>query len=316
MCNLQLNNLVDGINSVPLTITEWQALSLIYKFNLELQAKGKEDDFKYIGNVGTLDLEIKYKHSQYSLVVRGSLPKYCFGENVSNLSWAGLEMVKGDINSQLHLDAVWINKGKIKAVEQLHYPSFPLCRVELKADVEVGTDFPYLPSFLKTNLIQHKGKPFNCEDGLVFKCVHENYFLKVYIKGEGLIRFEIVLLTRELRKYKINTSLDLNAVKLKPVAERFKKEFSEIIFGDGINLFLADELTKREDLLLTRLSSLWRNNCYSDTIEKLPLKESFKYKQRMYRLRNECKMILANKGHGYKKYLLEGLNRSVDSCFS
>lgn len=306
---------VDAINCEASEISEDHATSLIINHGLELQARGKEYDFKYVGTIKNLVTEIIYKRNQYNLEIRGALSKFLNGENVTPISWEQVNEICKGINDILHIDGGVIGKSSFIPISQLDFSAFVLSRLELKVDLEVDVDMPYMERFLKVNLIQHKNKPFTCEDGLTFQCKHEHYHLKVYCKGENLLRMEMVFLTRELKKYKIRTPSDLTKEKLFPLGERMKKEFSEVIMGDGINLFLADNLTKKEEMLLLRYTNQWRYNCYSETLKSGGQINSRKYKKRMTRLRTSCIKIFNKKGSGIKKNLIETLINQIDQSF-
>lgn len=306
---------IDAGNFTKNGITEDHATSLITNLGLELQARGKEYDFRYVGNIKNLVAEILHKRNEYSLELRGSFAKFLYGENTTPITWEQVNQIINSLNEILHIDGAVIKKSKFIPISQLNFSSFLLNRLELKVDLEIGVDMPYMQSFLKTNLIQHKNKPFTCEDGLTFQCRHEHYILKCYPKGENLLRFEMVFLTRELKKYKIRTPSDLTKEKLFPMGERFKKEFSEVIIGDGINLFLPDNLTKKEELIVLRYTNNWRFNCYSETLKTASQRDNIKYRKRMTRLRNSCIEIFNRKGSGIKKTLIEGLINQIDLSF-
>lgn len=309
-------SLLDGANCIENGISEDHATSLINNLKLELQARGKEYDFKYVGNIKNLITEVVYKKNQYNLEIRGAFSKFLNGENVTPITWEQVNEIINKVNEILRIDVSKIHKSTFIPVRQLDFSSFLLSRLELKVDIEVGVDMPYMQRFLKTNLIQHKNKPFTCEDGLTYQCKHEHYHMKVYCKGENLLRMEMVFLTRELKKYKIRTPSDLTKEKLFPMGERMKKEFSEVIMGDGINLFLADDLTKKEEVLLLRYTNQWRHNCYSETLKSIGQTDSRKYKKRMARLKTSCLRIFNQKGSGIRRNLIEALDNQIDQSFS
>lgn len=311
---MQLNSIVDGINSCS-ELDQEQAMSIIRNFDLERLPKSEEDKFRYIGKINNLVVEIHFKQNQFFLIIRGSLPKYFHGENKSELSWKELEDVKFNINDHLNIYASLLIKSKFIRIDQLDFFSFPLKKVEFKVDIEIGVDLIYMKRFLETNLIQHKGKQITCDDGLTFNILHEHYYIKIYAKDENVLRFELVLLTRELKKYKILTPADLTMVKLEPVAKRMKIEFAEIIFGNGINIFTGNDLSKEEELALLKFTNPWRCKCYKETLQISNPNELAKYKKSNYRLKIKCTKIFEEKGNGLNKILLDSLNQKIDSCF-
>lgn len=74
---------IDAGNFFKNGITEDHATSLINNLGLELQARGKEYDFRYVGNIKNLVTEITHKRNQYNLVIRGAFAKFLNGENVT-----------------------------------------------------------------------------------------------------------------------------------------------------------------------------------------------------------------------------------------
>lgn len=313
---LQNISVIDGGNFTKSGISESHATSLITNLGLELQARGKEYDFRYVGNIQNLIVEIVYKRNEYNLEIRGAFAKFLYGENATPITWEQLNEIINSMNKIFHIDGGIIRKSKFIPSSQIDFSSFLLNRLELKVDLEIGVDRTYMNRFLKANLIQHKNKPFTCEDGLTFQCKHEHYYIKVYWKEENLLRLEMVFLTRELKKYKIRTPSDLTKEKLFPMGERMKKEFAQVIMGDSINLFLADNLTKKEELLLLRYTNQWRYNCYSETLKSVDQTDSRKYKRRMDRLKKNCFRIFEEKGSGIKKNLIEALIHQIDQSFS
>lgn len=309
------NSLIDGVNAEKLGITEDHATSLINSLGLELQARGKEYDFRYVGNVRNLIAEIVYRKNEYNLEIRGAFAKFLYGENSTPITWGQVNEIINILNEILNIDGGEFNKSKFIPISQLNFASFFINRLELKVDIEIGVDMPYMQRFLRTNLIQHKNKPFTCDDGLTFQCRHEHYFLKCYPKGENLLRLEMVFLSRELKKYRIRTPSDLTKEKLRPMGERMKKEFAEVIMGDGINLFLPDNLTRKEELIVLRYTNNWRFNCYSETIKNASQRDNSRYRKRMTRLRNSCIEIFHRKGSGIKKTLIEELINQIDLSF-
>lgn len=310
MSNLQ-NSLVDGVNSIHIPIKEWQAASLILNFNLQYvptQNSG-EMNFLYSGNIKNMTMDVRYKN-KFTMRLRGSLQKFEHGNNSMGLSWVELDEVKKNIGRWLHIDGVLVENTKIRSIQPL---SMSLSRVELGLNMEVGIDD--LHGFLAINLIQHKKVPFTISDGLVYACKHENYYLKLYPKGQNLLRVEMVFLTNELRKYKVVGLEDLTKEKIRPMASRLKKEFSEIVFGDGIDIHLVRDISKKEELCLLKYTNGWRNNKYLEDLQRASLKEGKRYKQRMYRLKKKCKQIFVERGAGYTKILVDTFNQQIDSCF-
>jgi len=305
--------MVDGINA-KIPIKEYQALHLISLFDLQYAhtQRSSETKFKYIGEFKNLILEIKFDMHEYMLIVRGSLHKYFHNTNNSDFVWSELDQVITDIFSNFKMNmAVISHKDQVNKIKQL---SFPLSKAEVGVIIEIGIDD--LHSFLNNNLIQHKKEPFRCEDGLVFKCEHKNYYLKLYPKGKNLLRVEIVLLSSELRKYKIFTLSDLTKDKIRPIAERLKKEISEIVFADGINIHTAQNLTKAEEIKLLRFTSEWRNKQFLMDKERSSIRERRNAFQRMWRLSKASKQIFESKSCGYKRMIVELVDQKVDELLT
>lgn len=81
-------SLIDGVNAEKLGITEDQATSIITNLKLELQARGREYDFRYVGDISNLKAEVVYKRNQYNLEIRGAFSKFLNGENVTPITWS------------------------------------------------------------------------------------------------------------------------------------------------------------------------------------------------------------------------------------
>lgn len=305
--------MIDGIN-VKINVNEYQALHLIFLFDLKYAhtQRSSETKFKFIGEFRNLIIEIKYSEFNYTLIVRGSLHKYYHDANNSNFVWCELDYVIKDIFSNFEMNmAVFSKKNKATKIKQL---TFPLNKVELGVIIEIGIDD--LHSFLDINLIQHKKEPFRNEDDLVFTCYHKNYYLKLYPKGQNLIRVEMVFLSIELRKYKIFTLSDLTKDKIRPMAERLKSEMSEIIFADGINIHNIQNLSKAEEVKLLRFTSEWRNKQFTLDNKNAGKRNRKNSAQRMWRLGKVSKQIFESKGIGYKKIFTDLVNQKVDELLS
>jgi hypothetical protein len=306
--------MIDGIN-ICIIILEWLALHLIYRFDLVYTHTpySTEKNFKYIGTVRSLFFEIRYKDGQYILTCRGSLHKfYHQGNNDGDFFFNELHEVIGDVYSLFNIKAASISsEWQIKQEKQI-----PLLvnKVEVGVNLTVGID--HIADFLRVNLIQHKKKSFELKNDLVHVCEHKNYYLKVYPKGENLLRVEIVFLTNELRKFKVKNLSDLTPGTIKLMTDRLKKEFSQIIWGDGIEIHKENHLTKRELLLLLKFTNTWRNNKYTEDLRKADPRQRKNMKQRMWWLGVENKKIFDAKGAGYKKELVSLLDKKLDSFYN
>ncbi len=301
---------VDGINAI-IGINQSQAIHLILLFDLKYshRLRSSETNFLFIGEIDHLIIEVKFKHDEYTLTLRGSLHKNYHKSNSGDFLYPELQTVTNRIYELFRMDSIEVYpNGKIKAIDQL---KFLLNRSEVGINILVGID--NLHDFLDINLLQHKRKKFTCDDGLVFTCKHENYHLKIYPKDDNLLRIEIVLFTRELKKYKIFTLADLTKEKIIPILQRLKLEFSEIQFSDGIDIYSCNDITGKEELKLLRHTSDWRNKQYLINTKVGTKKERKNLRQQIWRLGTDSKKILETKGKGYKKVLVDAVNQKIDS---
>ena len=302
---------IDGISSVTVPLSENIALSLIR--NLEMESANDntttETNFNYFKKLKSLLIKIKYKQPEkFSLIVTGSLHKYFHGRNNNDFFEYQLELVKKEIFQYLEMDIAEIANCIIKPIPSL---VLPLRKVEVGINIEIVIDD--ISAFLKNNLQLHKKEPFITDDNYIFTCRHEHYYLKIYNKGNNLLRFEMVFLTRELKKYNILCLSDLTKDKIVPMLERLKTEAAEILFSDGVNLHTQEGITKSENLKLLQVSSAWRNNDFKNDKKNAEPRQRKNMNQRMWRLGVLTKRILTEKGAGYKKIFVDAVNDKVDS---
>lgn len=272
-----------------------------------------QTEFLYTGIFNGLIIELTYSETKnkigYWLTIRGSLHKFFFGDNACDFTLINVESAISKLTEILKWDKKLISeKGKIiSCCEQINLSLF---KCEFGINFWVGID--NIEEFLSRQLIQHKKTPFVSENG-IFMCKHENYYLKIYKKAENLIRVEIVLLSKELKKYKIFKLTDIVPKKCIPIMIRFKKDISEILFSDGVNLHTCVDLTKKEELILLRDTSLWRKNDYDADIKSMKGKKGIKnLYQKRFRLQKNRKEIMNYKGKGYYTDFVKLAHEKID----
>ena len=326
---------VVNIDGITITIPILQSQVLQLKSNLNFKDAydqySSETNFKYLLKLSdfnvknSLILSIKHnKETGYNLIITGSLHKYYHGKN-SNLFYENeLEAVIKSIENALSMKIAYVHPDMnskrtnsslfsefvFKPVKQI---SLRLSKVELAINIETGMDDVY--SYLKDNLIQHKRKRFTCDDGLVFRCKHDDYVIKLYEKEKGILRYEIVFFTKELRRCDIYNLPDLIHHNIQKLAVRLKKEAREIIFADGIDIYTAEGLTKKEEIKLLRFTNEWYQDAYLFNKSREVGRKKKNMIQKMYRIGVGSKNILAEKGAGYKDEFVKLVNQKVDELF-
>lgn len=306
---------VDGITLLSKNITECQALSLIVSLELEHSLKPFTDEvkFDYSGriknNETAFEVNLKRRDDEYLLVINGSAHKFYHDRNDNDFKESEFLDVKNRLLSSLEQEIY-------QADQNLVFHKVPELQLTLsKVEIAVNIDIPIddLAQFLKDNLLLHKNKRFDNSDGITFICQHENYSIKLYPKGKNLLRLEIVLLTRELGKYKIENLNDLTFDKIAPIFERLRFEAKEIIFADGINIHAPQNLTKREKIKMLTYTNEWWHDCLNKNRKaSVTKREKKRLTKELYNLKKGCKNILLKKGAGYKDMFIECVDTKID----
>jgi len=319
---------IDGITLKSIISIE-QAISIIFVCNLKEKEKRKilfsryfeddevDTDFEYSGDVNGISIRVIYKNIEgFSLILTGSLHKFFHGRNDNDFYEIDFETARKHLIDSFNLSGSYIspNGTVIKQIQPVVF------EVE-KMEVGINFSFPIdnINRFLNDNLLIHNRKKFSSEDGKTFFCRHEHYRLKIYEKGLNLLRFEIVLLKRSLRKYKITSLNHIRQENLTPIFAQMKKEAKDIYFADGIDFFTntnykGEKIPHKQMLILKDYAlEKWHTDAANYRKSLGDKKKKKNVSQKLYRRKKKVQQIMADNAMGAKGIFVQNLNEKIDS---
>jgi hypothetical protein len=286
-------------------ITKEKAELLSRKFNLTVKKGFRTKTENTVNNIsnsylrqGThrgLIIEVRKKGDEYSLIIRGSLHKFYHHNN--NGTFSGFELV---IAIEMLCKIFLLNKIQVRVL-----------------NIEIGVNLPVwfkVYEYLKLNLLYHKKKVFKDIEERAkfgFKCIHDNYLIKLYNKGNYLMRYEVKYTSSvDLKeKYKVEFLSDITPETINNLVVNTCAEFENVVMRDGLNVTNKSKrpngMTDSEINKIYKFSSKNYLSDYYEDLQQADLKGKVALRQLHHRLHVHYKRLINKYGNGDHARLME-----------